>query len=105
MATEDADYSPARKAGQPSAVSEILSPTAPRITAHPSRPISASQFFSVSAFSLAPAALHEAVTVNNSYGKSYKRKNGSNLVLVGIPFFTISYNKSGDGPVTLVTLP
>ena len=71
----------------------------------PSRPISASQFFSVSAFSLAPAALHEAVTVNNSYGECYKRKNGSNPVLVGIPFFTISYNKPGDGPVTLRTLP
>jgi hypothetical protein len=82
LAAEDADHSPASYAGSSYAVSEILSPTAHRITAHRPRPISA----------------FASVTVNNSYGKCYKRKNGSNPVSVGIPFCTISYNTQAMNP-------
>jgi hypothetical protein len=63
--------------------------TVNRITAPRPRPISASA----------------SVTLHNSYGECYKRKKGSNPVLVGTSMFTISCNKPGNEPVTLRTLP
>jgi hypothetical protein len=89
LATEDADHSPDRKAGQPSAASEVLSATAHRITAPRPRPISA----------------FASVTLNNSYGIFQKHQNNTNTIQAGTSIFTISYNKPSDEFVTLVTLP
>jgi hypothetical protein len=63
-------------------------------------PISAFQFFSVSAF-----ASVTLVTLSNSYGTFYKHQNNPNPISAGTSIFTMSCNKPGDEPVTLVTLP
>jgi hypothetical protein len=56
-----------------------------------SSPISAFQFFSVSAF-----ASVTLVTLNNSYGIFQKHQNNTNAIQAGTSIFTMSYNKPSD---------